>query len=409
MASGERGWANRSDYPIEEALDAIYLFALGQKGEPQIVTFGDPIKHFAWMATDEESFRLQGERITVPIRKPMLITEYGDLEQMATDLKQKAAPESDVFLQRTRMLADQGLVVPVENSTHELPRTTAEEEALEMLQESCLSLDAIKEAARKKAQKGSEEDSPRLTILNVETGESKILVLDTAKLIARGALYVSRGVGRLYSENAEAVKTDIELGEFLKDETAELGIDADNFAVSGGGGELLFSDRDRIFPQINISQDFRAAGSEGEYRPLRHSLYRKGRQHRRVDSYGPDDFLDAVQAAIDDWLKHLQIITKKDNTLRLTALAPLETSFHRLRAGVESKGYELGYSLNARPIPAVTNITAVESDGRIERCLATSTGGARLAVEEALLESERWNTPHLKRIGRFVAGKMRQR
>jgi hypothetical protein len=277
----------------------------------------------------------------------------------------------------------------------------------------CLSLEAIKYAAKERARQHTIADVPQLTIVNMATGQSRTIVMDVSRMIAEGDLYVTRGIHSGYRQGDEVMSSGVELGEFLKQEAFSLGIDTDNIAVVG-----KVTRHDELWPadifssRTNVSSDFWSGDGEysdadakpsGAKAPSRHSLY-DGDSFKRVNSYDADDFLDAAQGVVSHAISFIRE-TSGSEELRLQPLEPLAASFHKLRHAVENSGYELGYSLNGLMMPPVTNITAVRANGRIKKYLSMSPYGARLGIENSIREFERWKTPIVKRIGRLITQK----
>lgn len=401
------------DYPIQDALRTIDRFSLGQEGEPQLVTFGDPIRHYAWMDMGGgQQLQFDGQTITLPNRSPTLVGTYDSLGEMVTDLGEKAEVGDELFEARKQLLVDQGVLYKADVGPPPLPRTSAEEAEWEAFRQEGLSLDAIRSAARERSEAGL-SDAPELEIINLATGEERTLVMDAATLIAEGRLYVTRGEQRGYRPGDMTISTAVELGELLKSEAAVMGIDdPEGTAVAGkrNKGDLLlpseavFRDRTEIAAD-NWTADGQYSAAEDEpdrsMPPTRSSL-RLGGRWQRLDGYGVDQLLDAAQDAATrhaEFMRRLSI----DDKLQLQPLDSIDQSFHRLRGAIEAAGFDFGYAINTLTIPLETYLMAVKPDGRVKKHLVMGQDETRLALANAELELERWQRPMLKKIGGLLA------
>ncbi|HVV25973.1 MAG TPA: hypothetical protein VHC21_03000 [Candidatus Saccharimonadales bacterium] len=397
---------------LEDAFQAIDRYTAMQNGEPQLITFGEPIKRYAWLNTSKPGAML-------PSRKPILIDHYEGFEQLTESLTAQAKTDFSLDPQKQALL-ETLTAIEDNRARNQLPLTTAEEVELEAFELNCLDLDSIREAARRRAEKPAPKDPPRLTLLNTETAESRTVALNAAALIADGSLRLERQ--RINRDgdhvNSATITTSILLGKFLTGIAAELGLEANDVAIEEKKRRktVIHSARSIFDSQPRISNDFWT--ENGDYspaaekphrleRPPRHSLS-NGLNYRRVDSYSADNFLEASQAAIDSRAHWLHNFT--GDTLALRPLTPFNTAFNGLRqaiAGYKRGVLELGYYVGADRVTGQIlcrdfMLVIGEHADSFKRLTTLNNDEPRIGLESAAREFERLRSPAILRAIRSL-------
>jgi hypothetical protein len=415
MKSSEPTPLGMDNYPIEDALDTIDGYTVGQEGEPQIFTFGDAVSHYAWLAVGEERHALEGESFTIPKRDPVLISKYATLEEMATDLTKKSKIDKELFHQRLNMLADQGVLHSYDYGPPPLPRTSAEEVAIEEFERSCLSVEDIREAARETKRKGANKDTPTLMITNADSGEYRMVSLDAVKLIADEQIYITQSLSAGYRQGDVCFNTFVEIEEYMARQLDSLKLNKNNIALFGAKGrrdELHSTDGLLSHQPLAISVDFLSAGGEyspanadpsGDQPPPRHSL-RDGSSFMRADSYDAFDFLNAAQTMMNSYAESLQNFAGRE--ILFQPLPPLSKSFIELHQSVTKHGFELGY-IYIQVVPPEPNFLIVNEKGGPEKYLSPIlSSDVRISLENASRHFERWKQPKIRKLSAIALRKL---
>lgn len=239
---------------------------------------------------------------------------------------------------------------------------------------------------------------PTLTLVNSHTGQTLDLTFDIAKLLAEGAVSITRHVEETALDNGyidHSTKTWITLSDWLSQQFAALGFDPQQTGVNAN--ERFYEASRSLNFDIEASLDSwkRAAdtpdGDPGEIFAVRKANQTVGvlPWDMRAEILTGEDIIIATQHQVAEYMSRAFSPNgdrKQHQELVLFNLMPIEESFTELKAAVEARGQSLGYSYSVYAGDCSYQLYLMNDKDEIVKVLENNPNSFRAAIENAKLK-----------------------
>jgi len=240
---------------------------------------------------------------------------------------------------------------------------------------------------------------PTLTLVNSHTGQTLDLTFDVAKLLAEGAVSITRHVEEKALDNGHidhSTTTWITLSGWLSQQFATLGLDPQHTGINADGRFYEASHSLNFDLQASYDSWRRTAYTPmmgihaGEVQAFRKANQTVGMlsQGMRAETLTGEDIVISAQHQIADYVPRAfnpNGDRKQHQELVLFNFASLEESFAELKSAVEERGHTLGYSYSWYNGHSY-NFYLMDEKDEIVDLLESNHQSFRAAIENAKLK-----------------------